>query len=219
MQRTNTQQNQVGFLSKIDPTGHTLIFSTYLDGMGSAASIALDASGNIYIAGVAPPPYAPNSTELPLPIPPGTTPFDSTPKGISILKLNSTATVILDVTYFGGSGTDRVTGLAVDATGVYIAGITTSNDFPTKNPLEGTLGSGGGDYFVAKLDTSLSTAIFSSYLGQNSILGPNVTTFGTLSHGIAVDIAGNVYIVGAAHLASRLPPEHFRTPATTTAPS
>jgi hypothetical protein len=198
VQTTNAQQNQVGFLSKISPTGVALIFSTYLDGMGTAASIAVDATGNIYIAGVAPPPNTQNSTELPLPIPSGTTPFQSSPKGISIMELNSSATAILNATYFGGSGTDTVTGLAVDASGVYLAGTTTSNDFPTKNPLQAGLGTGGGNYFVAKLNTSLSALIYSTYLGGNSAAAFAGTPSTTLSHGIAIDGSGNAYVVGGA---------------------
>jgi hypothetical protein len=198
VQTTNAQQNQVGFLSKISPTGATLIFSTYLDGMGAAASIAIDPTGDIYIVGVAPPPNTQNSTELPLPIPSGTIPFQSSPKGISIVKLNSSATAILNATYFGGSGTDTVTGLAVDASGVYLAGTTTSNDFPTKNPLQAGLGTRGGNYFVAKLNTSLSALIYSTYLGGNSTTGFAGTPSGTLSHGISIDGAGNAYVVGGA---------------------
>jgi hypothetical protein len=115
VQATNTQNNRVGFLSKLDPTGQTLLFSTYLYGFGSVSSIALDVSGNIYVAGIAP--ATPSGIALqnptPLPIPPGTTPYNAAARDMSIMKLNSTATAVLNATYFGGSGVGTVTGLAV----------------------------------------------------------------------------------------------------------
>jgi hypothetical protein len=81
VQPSNTQNNQVGFLSKLDPTGQTLLFSTYLHGLGSVSSIALDSSGNIYVAGIAP---AQNPT--PLAIPAGTTPYNAAARDIYHLE-------------------------------------------------------------------------------------------------------------------------------------
>jgi Abnormal spindle-like microcephaly-assoc'd, ASPM-SPD-2-Hydin/Beta-propeller repeat len=189
IQPTNTQNNQVGFLSKLDPTGQTLLFSTYLFGMGSASSIAMDASGNIYVAGI-----APTSNPTVLPIPPGTTPFNASPRDISIIKLNSTATAVLNATYFGGSGIDTVTGLAVDANGnIYLSGQTTSNDFPTQNPIQSALGSSGASLFVSKFNSMLSSLTYSTYLG-----GYNINEGVTASRTVAVDAAGDAYVVGSS---------------------
>jgi hypothetical protein len=113
VQPNNPQNNSVGFLSKINPAGH-LVFSTYLDGMATVASIAVDASGNIYVAGISNPSGVP---QAPLAIPSGTSPFDPTPKPISIVKLNSAASKILNATYLGGSAVDAVSGLTLDANG------------------------------------------------------------------------------------------------------
>lgn len=198
VQATNPQSNTVGFLSEIDPTGH-LIFSTYLFGMNTASAIAVDAAGDIYVAGVS---QSTVSPQLPLPIPSGTMPFDPTPKPISIVKLNGTATAIVNATYLGGSGVDDVSGLALDATGnVYVAGYTTSNDFPTLDPLQGSLGASGHNVFVTKLNSTLSKLVYSTYLGQDSLAlgaGADAPT-GTASHGIAVDSSGDAYVVGVAN--------------------
>jgi hypothetical protein len=194
VQPTNPQNNQVGFLSKLDPTGQTLLFSTYLYGMGSVASIAQDSAGNIYVAGI-----APEANPSPLPIPTGSTPFNATPRPISVVKLNNTATMVLSATYLGGSGTDLVTGLAADASdNVYISGTTTSNDFPTENPLQGSLGSRGQSLFVTKLNPTLSSLLYSTYLGQSSMISSTGPLLGIRPHGLAVDAAGDTYVVGQA---------------------
>lgn len=122
VQTTNPSGAVISFLTKINPTGKSLVFSTYLN-LSEAPVLAVDASGNIFVGGA-------NSS---FPIPPGTTPFQATPKGILIVKLNSAATTVLEATYLGGSGNDTLSGLVVDANGnLYAAGYTTSNDFPTK---------------------------------------------------------------------------------------
>jgi hypothetical protein len=170
------------FVSKIDPTGKTLIFSTYVPGLVQLTALAVDASGNIYVAG-----SAGNLT-----IPAGTTPFQGAPRSIGIVKLNSGATAILNATYLGGSGNDGVTGVAVDAAGdLYLTGFTNSNDFPTLNPLQGSLGTSGENAFVTKMNSSLSALAYSTYLGGNSNSG---TTIGS----IAVDSAMDSYVVGSA---------------------
>jgi hypothetical protein len=176
------------FVSKIDPDGKGLIFSTYVPGLSEVNGLAVDTSGDVYVAG---PSYAD------LPIPAGTTPFQASPRGIGIIKLNSTATTVLNATYLGGSGQDFLTGIALDPDGgsLYVTGITFSNDFPTKNPLQGSLGASGRNAFVTKLDSSLSTLVYSTYLGQDSDSGEN-TGFGFRT--IAVDSSKNAYVIGTA---------------------
>jgi hypothetical protein len=93
-------------------------------------------------------------------------------------------------TYVGGSGSDKATAVAVDASGAaYVAGYTTSASFPTQNPVQGTYG-GGTDAFVAKLNPSGSSLMYATYLG-----GSNQDE----ADGIAVDAAGNAYVVGTTY--------------------
>ncbi|HXM63384.1 MAG TPA: SBBP repeat-containing protein [Terriglobales bacterium] len=172
------------FVSKLDPTGTSLIFSTYMTGFYYLTGLAVDTSGNVYVAGVA---------ASGLPIPSGSNPFQNAQKGsenLAILKLNSAATVVLAATYLGGSGRDGFGGLAIDSAGdVYVTGGTTSNDFPVQNPLQGALGNGGANAFLTELNPTLSALVYSTYLGQNSTASANA---------IALDTTDNAYVVGDA---------------------
>jgi Abnormal spindle-like microcephaly-assoc'd, ASPM-SPD-2-Hydin/Beta-propeller repeat len=194
---TNSARNGLGILVKLDPTGQTLLFSTYINGI-TVSAMAIDPNGDIYLAGAAAPS---NSTYPPLPIPSGSTPYVSTPKNIGILKLNPTATTVLAATYLGGSGGDGVTGLALKpgttGSNLYVTGTTRSNDFPTTQSqapvLQSTLQS-SFNAFVTVLNPTLSSAIYSTYLGQTSSV-----TMSSGPHTIAVDTVGDAYVVGTAN--------------------
>jgi HYDIN/CFA65/VesB-like, Ig-like domain/Beta-propeller repeat/Cep192 domain 4 len=95
--------------------------------------------------------------------------------------------VLTYATYLGGSGGDVAYGVAVDASGnAYVTGITASVNFPSKSAAQ-TVNAGGSDAFVAKLNSSGTRLIFSTYLGGTGI---------DSASGIAIDSAGNSYIAG-----------------------
>jgi Beta-propeller repeat len=96
-------------------------------------------------------------------------------------------------TYLGGSGRDAATGIAVDGEGnAYVAGATTSTDFPTAVPLQASNHSASagfpGNAFIFKFNTAGSALIYSTYLGGSG----NDT-----ANAIAVDSAGNAYVTGS----------------------
>jgi len=69
-------------------------------------------------------------------------------------------------TYLGGSGNDTANGLAVDSTGsAFLAGSTTSTDFPTANPYQPSFGGGNQNVFVSQLSSTGSSLVYSTYLG------------------------------------------------------
>ena len=171
------------FVAKLNASGSTLIYSTYLGGSGRDYSegIAADSSGNAYITGDT------DSTDFPT-YNPLQSDYSGESRDVFVAKLNTSGSGLIYSTYLGGSSADHGEGIAVDGSGnAYIVGYTYSVDFPTKNPLQPDYG-GDTDVFVAKLNASGSTLIYSTYLGGSGRDG---------SHGgIAADSSGNAYITG-----------------------
>ena len=171
----------------IDPV---LSYATYIGGGGGdiGYAIAVDSSLDAYIAGVT------NSSNFPA----VGSPYQSSYRGNGdcfVTKINTEGTQLLYSTYIGGSESDTATAIAVSNGAAFITGNTDSADFPTHAPTGTTttnpfqLNYGGNtDAFVAQLDATGSSLVYSSYLGGSG------ADFG---QGIAVDSSGNAYVTGA----------------------
>ncbi len=164
----------------IDPA---LVYSTFLGGTGadSATGIAVDTAGNAYVCGT--------TSSLNFPVMNALQASkDSTTTDAYVAKLNAAGTALLYATYLGGSGSDTASAIAVDATGnAYVAGFTTSADFPrTAGALQNTL-NGNGDGFVAKLNAAGNALAYATLLGGNG---------NDLVNGLAIDANGNTYLTG-----------------------
>lgn len=169
------------FISKLNPSGSELIFSTYLGaGSDEGDAIAVDPAGNIYIAGRT---DAPNF--------PTVHPLQSALTGstdIFVSKIDSTGSALVYSTYLGGSDIDSPTGIALDDVGdAYITGDTESTNFPTVNALQPKFGGSFIDGFISEINSTGTALIYSTYLGGSS------EEFGSA---IAVDSIGNVYVTG-----------------------
>jgi hypothetical protein len=145
-QSHRAQKNDI-FVTKLNPSGNALVYSTYLGGSGDdwATGIAVDSSGNAYMAGLT------DSTNFPTLIP-----CQGYNAGglndIFVTKLNPSGNALVYSTYLGGSGDDWVIGIAVDSSGnAHVAGHTDSTNFPTKDPYQGSYGGGEYDAVVIKL--------------------------------------------------------------------
>ncbi|MCW3100189.1 MAG: Cell surface protein, partial [Chthonomonadaceae bacterium] len=183
-----------GFVTKLNPAGTALIYSTFLEGsQGSGCyGIALGRGGEVYVTG------GTNSADFPVtpkafqktnrkPASPDGN-FDST---AFVTRLNSTGSALLYSTFLGGSGKygDAAYGIAVDPVGsAYVVGTTFSIDFPTTSgafqqsaPVS-EFGVGGA--FVTKLAPDASSLLYSTYLGDGD------------GNAISIDNAGNACIVG-----------------------
>jgi hypothetical protein len=185
-QKTNLG-TQNAFITKFSPSGSSLVFSTYLGGeiADSANAIAIDGSGNVYVAGGTGSdlfPTTPNAFQKSRHSS-GTTSTDA-----FISKLDSTGANLLYSTYAGGTQSNVANAIAVDTHGfAYVAGETTSTDFPTVHGLQGT-NNGATDGFIVKVDTGAGGAFaFADYLG-----GKALDSLG----GIGLDGAGNIYVTG-----------------------
>jgi VCBS repeat-containing protein len=175
-----------GFVTKLNPAGSGLIYSTYLGGTGFdiAYGIDLDSSGNAYLTGYT------ESSNFPL-----QNPFDSTlgSSDAFVTKLNAAGDGIIYSTYLGGGQYERGHGITTDSGGnAYICGITQSSDFPLQNAFQNTLG-GSQDAFITKLNAAGDALIFSTYLG-----GTNDDN----SKGISLDNGGSVYVSGSTYSAN-----------------
>jgi len=172
------------YLAKINSTGSSLLYSTYLGGTGTdrGSGVAIDSSGNAYIAGFAGSADFPNVNAFQTASGGGFDAFiakiDTTSNGIGSLVFS---------TYLGGSGDDKAYGIAIDntASNVYITGQTSSSNFPLLNPAQPAPG-GSFDAFVAKI-SSAGAKVYATYLGGS---GDDRGT------GIAVNTAGAAYVTG-----------------------
>ena len=178
------------FAAKLDPTGSTLVYSTYLGGnsIDTANAIAIDASGAAYLTGYT------LSSNFPL-----ASPLQSTLKGTAdafVTKINPGGTALVYSTYLGGSDVDQARAIAVDSAGnAYIAGSTASSDYPTVGPVQAA-NAGGGDIFISKLNAAGSALVYSTFYGgtgQDDALA------------LALDANHNIYVSGVTSSLSTFP--------------
>ncbi|OPY60564.1 MAG: Beta-propeller repeat protein [Syntrophorhabdaceae bacterium PtaU1.Bin034] len=167
------------FVSKFNASGTLLMYSTYLGGWqtDSASSIAVDDSGNAYVAGHT------FSNDFPTLNAYQTSCSDS---DAFVAKLDASGNALYS-TYLGGTYGDYGTGIAVDTAGnAYVTGYTKSPNFPTLNAYQSSF-KGYYDTFITKLAPTGSALVYSTFLGG---VGDD------WSQGIAVDSFGNAYVVG-----------------------
>ena len=171
------------FVAKLSADGSALLYATYIGGASedSAAAIAVNATGQAYVTGYT------TSSNFPL-----VAPIQSVLRGgrdAFVLKLNAAGSKLRFSTYFGGSGWDQGTAIAVDAAGnAYIAGDTQSTDLTVLSAVQPTFG-GATDAFVTEF-TLDGVVSFSTYLGGSGI---------EHGGGIAVDPGGGVYVGGGTY--------------------
>jgi hypothetical protein len=134
------------FVAKLNAAGSALVYSTYLGGSGNdyGYGIAVDSSGNAYVTG------STSSTNFPTAYPVQSE-YGGDPADAFVAQLNAAGSALVYSTYLGGQGDDSGNGIAVDSSGnAYVAGMTSSTDFPTVNPFQAT-NYGGLGAFVAKI--------------------------------------------------------------------
>jgi hypothetical protein len=195
LQTQNANNKEYAFITKLNPTGTALVYSTFLGGTNgnSAAGIGVDSNGNAYVAG------GTNSSDFPVTA--GTAyqsvfPLNNMGPSAFLSELDPNGATLLYSTYLGGNGKDVVTGLALDPNAnAYLAGNSSSTNFPvtfghalqTGNNTSGN----ASNLFLSRIDTTkvgLSSLIYSTYLGGS---------VGETGGAVAVDSNGNAYITGS----------------------
>jgi hypothetical protein len=190
------EQRTDAFITKLNPSGKRLVYSTYLGGWDFAGSfgseigngIAVDGTGAAYVTGFT------NSDNFP--VTPGAfqTAFAGGDLGVGgdafVTKLVPGGQSLAYSTYVGGQHDEISFGLAVSSGQATITGLTDSEDFPTLGAVQPAL-TGAFDAFVTRLNASGSGLVYSTYLGG----GSGSTGFGT-GTGVAADAAGNAYVTG-----------------------
>jgi photosystem II stability/assembly factor-like uncharacterized protein len=185
------------FVTKINAAGSALVYSTFLGGghpsgdrvWDLAKSISVDASGSAYVAGYT------NSIDFPT----TASARQSAHRGEGdafISRLDPSGAVLVYSSFLGGSRLDAATAVTADDAGAaYVTGITYSDNFPTRNPLQPhNQASDGANAFVSKVDTGRSgtaSLVYSTYLGGSG--GKSGADGGG---GIVVDAAGSAYVAG-----------------------
>jgi VWFA-related protein len=175
-----------GFVTKFNPAGDGIVYSTYIGGNGEddALAIALNVYGEAFVAG------STRSTNFPAVSPYQATHAPGVNNDAFVAKLNANGNSLVYSTYLGGGGEDAANGIALDWEDyAYIVGVTTSTDLPVVDPLQSTCGSSTNcfDAFVAKLSPTGNHARFCTYLGG---AGDDTGT------GIAVDSFKDAYVTG-----------------------
>jgi len=180
---THLDGNSDAFVTQLNQSGNALRYSTFIGGSGDDAAydIAVDSVNQVYITG---------STESSdFPTVPGS--FDTSYNGNGdafVATLNSIGSALGYATYLGGSEDDFAYAIALDSVHrAYIAGTTTSPDFPVTANASGTTYSGSHDAFVARLTGGGDAREYATYLGGSAY---------DMSFDIAVDSANQAYVVG-----------------------
>jgi hypothetical protein len=170
-------------LTKLNPAGSALVYSTYLGGsdFDGASGLVVDGAGNAYVSGSTP--------SLDWPTTAGAFDRVNNNNDAFVTKLNATGSALVYSTFVGGSDFDALGAIVLDTAGnAWLAGNTSSTDFPVSaGAPDATFNGGGSDAVIAELNATGSALPFATFLG------------GTNSEG-AIDVArdpvGNIYITG-----------------------
>jgi len=171
------------FVTKFSANGRSLVFSTYLGGTADdvAEAIALDPDGRACVTG--------GASSADFPVTAGA--FQKTRHGSDdafVTKFQLSGGGLFYSTFLGGSGSDGGSSIAVDSLGrAYVAGGTSSTDFPVLNPIQAHL-AGAQDAFVTKLSATGNALFFSTYLGGTAV---------DVANSIRLDSNGNAFVGGA----------------------
>ncbi len=149
------------FVTKLNPAGNSLVYSTYIGGSGNDInwnSIALTSGNELVFGGY---------TSGNYPTTPGAyLNFSSGSNTAFVSKLSNSGNSLLASTYIGGSGSDQVYYVSLDQNSrVYTTGTTTSTNFPIVGCVYDSTANGLNDAFLSVFNANLSMLEYSTYIG------------------------------------------------------
>lgn len=196
------------FLTKLDPTGSTLVFADYFGGTSGgdeAYAVALDSSGNACLTG--------DATSSDFPVVNAYQPALAGSQDAFLMKFSADGSSLLYSTYLGGATLNYIggstsqfgTSVSIDPAGeAVIAGVTMATDFPTASAYQSSastdeFGDWGQYGFLTKFSADGASLVYSTYLGGNT-LGATAPCTGCFPDseiwGVATDASGNAYVTG-----------------------
>lgn len=170
------------FVSKMNTSGNSLVFSTFIGGSDKDVGncLDIDSNNNIYVVGFTESLNYP--TQNPLYNSHGGGELDAI-----LTKLSNNGSSLLFSSFIGGSNDENGYGIKVNSINeAYITGYTKSTDFPIFAPLNSTL-NGSNDVFILALDSSCTSLKFSTFYGGSGSEG---------ARGIDIDENDNIFILG-----------------------
>ncbi len=179
------------FVTKLNPSGSALVYSTYLGGnldeaytFHATGDIAIDPAGHAYLTGYTESWNFPTHNPLQPTKLPGLSSY--------ITKLSSDGSTFVYSTYLGGSvASDLGRGIAADPAGnAYVTGVTWAPDFPTTSGAFQSVTPGVGDVFVSKVKPDGSAFVYSTFLGGSNY---------EYGYAIVADQWGNAYVTGSTY--------------------
>jgi hypothetical protein len=184
-------------ISKLDPSGTKLLYSTFLGGSDmedvEVNFIEVDDEENIYLVGIS------RSKDYPV------TDYClkdtmSGDKDIVITKINTITGKLVYSTFFGGKGhAEYVSDIILDSEGcIYMGGNNALNDFPvTEGVIKDSIAPDMSSAFISKLSNDGNSLVFSSYFG-----GTSLQPYPDKIKSIDVGGNGNIFISGTTFSAN-----------------
>jgi hypothetical protein len=198
------------FVTKLNASGSGLVYSTFLGGTGSTnegKSIAINGAGEAFIVGYT------NSADFPTTAGAYDTTFNGTAYDPFVTKLSANGSSLVYSTFLGtgetatgsiGPGGSSLVGgydIAVNTAGeAFVTGTTSDSSFPTTAGAYDTTYSGTFNVFVTKFNASGSALVYSTFLGATDNSWSK-----QYSRGIAINNAGEAYVVGRTETTNSFP--------------
>jgi len=182
--------NHDAFVAKVNAAGTALAYCGYIGGhlYDIGWGIAVDGVGNAYVVGLT---EGIETCGFPATVGPGLTYHDEEYDAF-VAKVNPAGTALVYCGLVGGYDSDIGTGIAIDSAGnAYVVGNTRSSEargFPVTVGPDLTYNGGEYDAFVAKVNVAGTALAYCGYIGGSG---------SDSASGIAVDGAGNAYVVGS----------------------